>query len=564
MQFNDFPLSEPLLRAVREEGFRSPTPLQRNAIPAALEGRDILATAQTGTGKTAAYALPILERLSAAEPADYPRALVLAATRDVVLQILETFETLGRHTAIKAVALIESEATAAQEAALREGRDVLIATPGRLLDLVDLGLAQLHGISLFVLDEVEDMDKLGLLGPAARAASLMNPRPQTLLFAAEVTEHVRELAGELLNEPVALEAAPRALTVSHVDQRVIFTSRSSKGALLVKLLEDPATRRVLVYLRSRRAAQKLQRTLKGAGVDCELGRPARVQIVTDGNARRVKLNDLTHVINYDVPAEVEVYVHRVGRSVRAGSDAIAITLCDEEERATLTEIETTIRQTLTVLDNPLPASDQVPAEATGRPPREAREAQPPRDARPARDTRRDERPAPPAREPRRDERPARDARPAADRPPRDDRRSERSRFYEDETPPAAIVNFVSAPHPQVKKTMEEWFAEREERSPQEDAAVATYILEHPEFGPKKPAAKDARRSNQRARGEPRNEPRRERASEPRERRPDNAGERKERTGDSPSSNRKRRVRGGQRRGGRKGPANGAPNPSAPA
>ena len=557
MQFNDFPLSEPLLRAVREEGFRSPTPLQRNAIPAVLEGRDILATAQTGTGKTAAYALPILEKLSAAEPADHPRALVLAATRDVVLQILETFETLGRHTAVKAVALVDSEAAAAQEDALREGRDVLIATPSRLLDLVDLGLARLHGIRWFVLDEVEDMDKLGLLGPAARAASLMNPRPQTLLFSAEITEHVQELAGELLDEPVPLEAAPRALTVSHVDQRVIFTSRSSKGALLLKLLEDPGTSRVLIYLRSRRAAQKLQRTLKGAGIDCELGRPARVQIVTDGNARRVKLNDLTHVINYDVPAEVEVYVHRVGRSVRAGSEAIAITLCDEEERATLTEIETTIRQSLTVIENPLPPGEQSPAEAAPRPPHDTRESRPPREPR---EPRREERPTPPPdREARRDERPPRDSRSGGDRPPRDDRRSERSRFYEDETPPAAVINFVSAPHPQVKKTMEEWFAEREERSPIEDATVAAYILEHPEFGPKKPAAKEARREV----GRERSDSRRERSSEPRGERPDNRGERPERTGDS-SNRKRRRVRGGQRRGGRKGPGNGAPNPSAPA
>ncbi|MFN8377856.1 MAG: DEAD/DEAH box helicase [Anaerolineae bacterium] len=540
MQFNDFPLSEPLLRAVREEGYRAPTALQRNAIPAILEGRDVLATAQTGTGKTAAYALPVLEKLASAGPADSPRALVLAATRDVVMQILETFETLGRHASVTAVALVDSEATApAQEEALREGRDVLIATPDRLLDLVDLGLVRTSAVSMLVLDEVEDMDRLGLFVPVARTAGLLNPRPQTLLFSAEMTDPVRALAEELLDQPVALEVAPRALTVNHVDQRVIFTSRESKGLLLKSLLNDPATTRVLVYLRSRRAAQKLQRQLKGDGIDCELGRPARVQIVTDGNARRVKLNDLSHVINYDVPSEAEVYVHRVGRSVRAGSSAIAITLCDEAERASLTEIETTLRMSLTVLDNPLPSAQASPQAA--RPARPGPENHEPR---------REERPVSAAREPRREEqRPPRDNR-RDDRPPRDDQRSERRSFYDDETPPAAVINFVSAPHPQVKKTMEEWFAEREERSPQEDAAVAAYILEHPEFAPKKPAPKDNRRASGRDNGEPR------------EARGENRSERGERTGDG--HRKRRRVRGGNRRGGRRGPSSGAPNPSSPA
>ena len=172
MQFNDFPLSEPLLRAVQEEGYRAPTALQRSAIPAILEGRDVLATAQTGTGKTAAYALPILEKLAAAGPADQPRALVLAATREVAAQILEAFETLGRYANVSAVALVESDATApAQEAALREGRDVLIATPGRLLDLIDLGLAQLGAVTMLALDEG------CVAAAAARAASLRGRRP---------------------------------------------------------------------------------------------------------------------------------------------------------------------------------------------------------------------------------------------------------------------------------------------------------------------------------------------------------------------------------------------------
>ncbi|MBL8147972.1 MAG: DEAD/DEAH box helicase [Anaerolineae bacterium] len=525
-------MSEPLLRAVHEEGYRAPTALQRNAIPAILEGRDVLATAQTGTGKTATYALPILEKLAAAGPADQPRALVLAATREVAAQILEAFETLGRYANISAVALVESDATAAaQEAALREGRDVLIATPGRLLDLVDLGLAQVGAVTMLALDEVEELYQQGLLSSVARVAGLISPRPQTLLFSAEMTDSVRALANDLLDQPATFEIAPRTLTVDHVDQRVIFTSRESKGALLGVLLNDPATTRVLVYLRSRRAAQKLQRQLKDDGIDCELGRPARVQIVTDGNARRVKLTDLSHVVNYDVPGEVEVYVHRVGRSVRAGSGAIAITLCDEAEREALTAIETTLKASLTVMDNPLP-----PAEA----------ARQPRPAREPHEARRDERPP---REPRRDERPPRDNR-REDRPPREDRRPERSRSYEDETLPAAVITFVSAPHPQVKKTMEEWFAEREERSPLEDAAVAAYIVEHPEFAPKKPAPKQAQRSNGREGGD---------AREPREAR---NGNRNERSGGN--QKKRQRVRGGQRRGGRRGPSGSAPNPSSPA
>lgn len=525
MQFNDFPLSEPLLRAVREEGFRAPTALQRSAIPPVLEGRDLLATAQTGTGKTAAYALPILERLLSSEPSPSPRALVLAATRDVVMQIAETFEMLGRHTEIRAVALVETEGgAAAQEDALRDGRDVLIATPSRLLDLVDLGLVRLDAVSMFVLDEVEDMDKLGLLDSAARTAGLMQVRPQTLLFSAQMSDAITALANELLDNPVPLEAAPRTLTVSHVDQRVIFTTRGAKSALLKRLLTDHEFSRVVVYLRSRRAAQKLQRQLKTAGIEAELGRSARVQIVTDGAARRVKLNDLTHVINYDVPGEVEVYVHRVGRSVRAGSTAIALTFCDDEERATLAEIESTLHMSFTVLDNPLPPEDAAP-EAP-----------------------------PPPREPRRDERPAREALPY-DRPPRDERRDDRRdsrpdrdqrrRSYDDETPPAATVIFVSAPHPQVKKSMEEWFAERDERSPLEDAAVAAYLLEHPELVPKKPAARKSSGD----------EARRDRSSDSRGR-----GDQNQRQGDS--NRKRRRVRGGQRRSNRRGSSRDTSSPSS--
>ncbi len=538
VQFNDYPLSEPLLRAVRDEGFQAPTALQRSAIPAILGGRDVLAVAQTGTGKTAAYALGVLERLSA-EPADHPRALVMAATREVALQILETFETLGRNTAVRVVALVDNPPSyAAQTEALREGRDVLIAMPGRLLDLIDLGLAQLGQIEICVLDEVEDLDKLGQLPVAVRAAGFIAAHPQTLILTAHLTDTIKAMADELLDHPVELEAAPHALTVTHVDQRVIFTPRGSKSALLKHLLADPAMSRVLIYLRSRRAAQKLQRQLKSAGIDCELGRPARVQIVTDGAARRVRLNDLTHIINYDVPGEVEVYVHRVGRSVRAGSTAQAITLCDEEERAALGEIETTIHMKLTVIDNPLPAQ---PPEATpagdarsahvsvAREPR--REERAPREERPARDSGREERP------PRRDE-PRSGGRP--DREPR-------GRFFEDETPPAAIINFVSAPHPQVKKTIDEWFTEREEKSPLEDAAVAAYLAEHPELVPQKAVRNPPRRGN---------EPRRERSAESR----DGQASRGERQGDS--NRKRRRVRGGQRRGGRRGSTNGAPPPSA--
>lgn len=526
MQFNDFPLSEPLLRAVREEGFRNPTALQRSAILPILEGRDLLAIAQTGTGKTAAYALPILQRLSAADTAEGANALILAATRDVARQIAETFEMLGRYTDIRAVALVESEGgTAGQEEALREGRQVLIATPNRLLDLVDLNLVHLDRVRMFVIDEVEELDKLGLLGPVARVAGQMPVRPQTLLFTAKSSDAIQALAAELLDNPLPIEAAARApLTVSHVDQRVIFTSRGAKSALLKQLLTDAGLSHVLVYLRSRRAAQKLQRQLKTAGIEAELGRPARVQIVTDGAARRVKLNELTHVVNYDVPAEVEVYVHRVGRSVRAGSNAIAITLCDEEERATLTEIQATLRMDFTVMDNPLPPDAAVP------------EPEPP--ARAAFEPRRDERPPREARSSERPDHPPRDS-----RPPRNDSRAgrpdyaeRRGRSYEDETPPAATITFVSAPHPQVKKTMDEWFAEREQRSPLEDAAVAAYLLEHPELAPKKPQA-----------------PRKNGGGEARRDRPGDArgrSEQPERKGDS--NRKRRRVRGGQRRGNRRG------------
>ena len=368
MAFSTLQLSAPLLQALKEEGYTVPTPIQAQAIPPILEGRDLLGCAQTGTGKTAAFALPILHRLLSM-PVDKtqrgphrPRALILAPTRELCNQIAESFATYGRHTGLQLTAVFGGVSQFHQVKALRRGVDILVATPGRLMDLMEQRHADLSAISVFVLDEADRMLDMGFIQPIRRIASAL-PKPdaahpcQTLLFSATMPKEIMHLADSLLTKPVKVSVAPVGATVPLIEQKVYMIERPRKQALLHHILADETTKRVVVFTRTKHGADKVARRLKQAGISSDAihgnkaqnartraleafraGR-ARVLVATDVAARGLDVDGITHVINFDLPNEPEAYIHRIGRTGRAGATGIAISFCDGEERGFLRDIE---------------------------------------------------------------------------------------------------------------------------------------------------------------------------------------------------------------------------------
>ncbi len=411
MQFSDLKLIDPLLRAVAAEGYDAPTPIQQQAIPPVLEGRDLLGCAQTGTGKTAAFALPILQRLSASPRSRAIRALVLAPTRELAAQIGERFEAYGQHLGLRTAVIFGGVGKGAQIAALRRGIDVLVATPGRLLDLCADRAVALGGVEHLVLDEADRMLDMGFIHDVRRVVAMLPVRRQTLLFSATMPPDIRDLAGSVLHRPVEVAVAPIAATADRIEQRVFFVERSDKRALLEHLLGDGSIRRALVFTRTKhganRVAEQLNRARIGAAAihgnksqnareralaDFKQG-ATRVLVATDIAARGIDIDDVTHVINYDLPNVAESYVHRIGRTARAGASGIALSFCDGEERAYLADIERLIRTRLSVVEgHPHRAAAWPPARPEG-----------PQRGAPAG---RSQGPRPPSRGPRRDASPA--------------------------------------------------------------------------------------------------------------------------------------------------------------
>jgi ATP-dependent RNA helicase RhlE len=363
MRFEELKLIEPLLRAVRSEGYTEPTPIQVRAIPHVLAGRDLLGCAQTGTGKTAAFALPILQRLVAVpRPQGIPiRVLVLAPTRELATQIGESFDTYGRHTGIKQVTIYGGVGQNPQVERLRRGADILVATPGRLLDLMGQGYIKLNRLEVLVLDEADRMLDMGFIHDVRRIVAALPTRRQTLLFSATLPAEIVDLAGNILREPVNVAVTPVASTVDTVRQSVFFVEKPDKPALLQHLLRDRAIRRVLVFTRTKHGANKVVSQLNRASIHAEaihgnksqsareralsnfkIGK-TRVLVATDIAARGIDVEDITHVVNYDLPNEPETYVHRIGRTARAGADGVAISLCNTEEREYLRDIERLIQ-----------------------------------------------------------------------------------------------------------------------------------------------------------------------------------------------------------------------------
>ncbi len=371
MQFHDLGLIPPIARAVADEGYERPTPIQEKAIPFVLSGRDLLGLAQTGTGKTAAFALPILQRLAGQARPTKPRpirCLVLTPTRELASQIGDSFTTYGKHLPLANTVIFGGVGVDAQKKALRSGMDILVATPGRLLDLAGQGLVDLTPLEVFVLDEADRMLDMGFIHDVRRVIKLLPPERQTLFFSATMPREAQDLADQLLRDPATVAVAPPSTTVELVDQEVFFVEKADKRALLVDVLRDASMKRVLVFSRTKHGANRIaehleKRNIKASAIHGNKSQNAReralanfksghdrVLVATDIAARGIDIDEVTHVVNFDVPEVPETYVHRIGRTARAGATGMALTFCDADERPDLRAIEKLTRQKLPVVE----------------------------------------------------------------------------------------------------------------------------------------------------------------------------------------------------------------------
>ncbi len=387
--FSEFGLAEPIQRALRARNHVVPTPIQARAIPELLAGRDMLGIAQTGTGKTAAFALPILHHLShrrsrgpAGKRPRGPRALILAPTRELAIQISDEFAQYGRYLDLRHTVIIGGVGQQPQVKALTRGVDILIATPGRLLDLMGQRRLGLDAVEILVLDEADRMLDMGFVRDVRKIVAALPKARQSLLFSATMPGEVARLAGEMLRDPLRVEVTPQATPVERIEQGVYHVAATGKEALLASILDDPALSRVLVFARTKHRASRVATRLGKSGVAAEaihgnksqgarqraLKRfrdgDVRVLVATDIAARGIDVEGVTHVINYELPNQPESYVHRIGRTARAGAGGVALSFCDLAERDYLRDIERLIRRRLTVIGD-APAVAAVP-EAWGK------------------------------------------------------------------------------------------------------------------------------------------------------------------------------------------------------
>ncbi len=385
MRFDDLHLIDPLLRAVRDQGYSEPTPIQVQAIPSVLEGRDLIGLAQTGTGKTLAFAMPILQRLHDNAANRHPKAkrhiqaLVLAPTRELASQIGDSFRAYGRHTKFYYTTIFGGVSQRPQTDQLRRGVDVVVATPGRLLDLMNQGLIRLDRLEVLVLDEADRMLDMGFLPDIRRIIDQLPTERQTLLFSATMPPDIQQLANSILKDPVQVEATPESTTVEAIDQTVFFVEKRDKRRLLQHLLNNHNMHRTLVFTRTKHAANRLSQQLAKARVSSEAihgnkSQRAREQalanfkrgkvqvlVATDIAARGIDVDDISHVVNFDLPNETESYVHRIGRTGRAGASGMALSFCSVDERPYLVDIERLIGMHIPIIeDHPYPSTDGIP------------------------------------------------------------------------------------------------------------------------------------------------------------------------------------------------------------
>ncbi len=370
--FASLNLVEPLMQAVTESGYTKPTPIQAQSIPALLEGHDLLGLAQTGTGKTAAFVLPMLQRMMANRKQPQPksaRALILTPTRELAVQINDSIKTYGRHLPLRSTVIFGGVGSVPQINTMRRGVDFVVATPGRLLDLMNQGHVSLSSVEFFVLDEADRMLDMGFIRDIRKIVATLPVRRQTLLFSATMPNEIADLANSLLTKPKRVEVVPQSTTAERIDQIVYMVSKTNKRRLLAELLNGPGVTRSIVFTRTKRGADRVSEQLerdgiRSAAIHGNKGQSARqtalnsfrngsvkVLVATDIAARGIDVDGISHVVNYDLPLEPESYVHRIGRTARAGATGIAISLCDGEERSLLRDIEKVVRMKIPVVDD---------------------------------------------------------------------------------------------------------------------------------------------------------------------------------------------------------------------
>jgi ATP-dependent RNA helicase RhlE len=371
-QFTDLGLAKPLLKALADEGYTQPTPIQAQAIPGVMTGKDLLGIAQTGTGKTAAFALPILHRLEANRkpaPRRSARVLVLAPTRELATQIAESFRNYGRHMALTVAVIFGGVKYGPQMRAMAGGVDVLVATPGRLLDHLGEKSITLDGVEILVLDEADQMLDMGFIVPIRKIIKYVPRQRQNLFFSATMPSEIEKLSAEILNpNPLKVTVTPPSTTVERINQRVLFVEQQRKRALLAELFDDGGFKRVIVFTRTKRGADRVARGLEQAGVeavsihgDKSQGQreralaqfkagDVRALVATDIAARGIDIDAVSHVVQFELPNVPEAYVHRIGRTARAGADGSAVAFCADDERNLLKDIEKVTRQRIPSFD----------------------------------------------------------------------------------------------------------------------------------------------------------------------------------------------------------------------
>jgi ATP-dependent RNA helicase RhlE len=388
IQFKSLNIIEPILKAVKEEGYATPTPVQVQAIPVILQGIDLLGCAQTGTGKTAAFAIPILQLLSANKNYHKKRkvrSLIVTPTRELAIQIGESFRAYGRHTGLTYTVIFGGVNQNPQTSALHNGVDIVVATPGRLLDLMNQGHLTLHDVEIFVLDEADRMLDMGFIHDVKRILVALPKKRQSLFFSATILPEIIKLANTILHNPSKVSVTPDSLTVDIIKQSVYFVDKGNKNALLVEILKDKDIKTALVFTRTKHGADKVMQNLLRHHIKAEAihgnkaqnarqralsnfkAQTTRVLVATDIAARGIDVDDMEYVINFEMPNVPETYVHRIGRTGRAGAKGTAFSFCDAEEKAYLHDIEKLIAQKIPVVENhPFPLIDHNPAKAPTR------------------------------------------------------------------------------------------------------------------------------------------------------------------------------------------------------
>ncbi len=369
--FEQLTLNQPIRRALSEEGYQRPTEIQQAAIPLLFKGKDLLATAQTGTGKTAAFALPMLQRLHERRSRNYQgiRALILAPTRELALQIDESFCTYGRYLPLRTAVLVGGVREDGQLKAIRRKPDILVATPGRLLDLSQRKLVQLNRVEMLVLDEADRMLDMGFVKDVRKIVSLTPRKRQTMFFSATLSAAILSFASDMLQDPSFVEITPAASVSGKIEQKVLFVERKDKIALLTDYLKDRAMSRTLVFTRTKHRAERIARQLSRNGIPAssihsnksQVARQralaafdrgkVRVLVATDIVARGIDVDGISHVVNFELPNDPTSYVHRIGRTARAGTGGIALSFCDFSEVAMLRSIEKLIKNPLTAVED---------------------------------------------------------------------------------------------------------------------------------------------------------------------------------------------------------------------